>query len=178
MPKYIFFDIDTKLLEIYSATLSGLKDVEVINQRTDVRTLKNIDAFVSPANSYGWMNGGIDGIYSEMFPNVQKKVQNKIAETVGPTNNYHIPTLPIGMAVMVNVTNHIKLICAPTMFTPMNIEKKTDNIYHAMYAILEVCESLPSTARVAIPGMGTGVGGLKAEVSANQIRKAFVDYGL
>ncbi len=42
----------------------------------------NIDVIISPANSFGFMDGGIDKVYMKMFDGIQSTVQNKI-EKIG-----------------------------------------------------------------------------------------------
>jgi O-acetyl-ADP-ribose deacetylase (regulator of RNase III) len=181
MPKYVFFDIDATLLSTYSNTLYDITNVEVIDEPIDVRELEDIDVFVSPANSQGWMNGGIDAAYTQIFPNVQKYVQNKIAKIgyLDPKSGKAV--LPVGSATIVTVENEqgnpYQLVCAPTMFYPSNISKTPENIFYAMLAVLKVTEYLPKDYIVAVPGMGTGVGRVTCYESARQIRKAFLSAG-
>jgi O-acetyl-ADP-ribose deacetylase (regulator of RNase III) len=180
MPKYIFFDIDADLLNAYADALQDIPNVEVADEPVDLRDLEGIDVFVSPANSQGWMNGGIDAAYSQVFPNVQKEVQKKIAKLgyLDPKTNR--PVLPVGSATIVSIENDkhdsFQIVCAPTMFYPSNISKTPENIFYAMYAVLKVTEYLPKDYIVAVPGMGTGVGGVTCNESARQIREAFVTY--
>lgn len=180
MPKYVFFDIDDHLLTTYNQHLRDLPNVELCDEAIDIRDMDDIDVYVSPANSYGWMNGGIDAVYSQMFPNVQKFVQEKIRKLGFLDGRTQRPVLPVGSATIVSVEssdkNTYQLACAPTMYTPMNISIMPENIYYAMYAILKVTEYLPVDYKVGVPGMGTGVGGVDPEESAKQIRRAFVDY--
>lgn len=185
MPKYIFFDIDGNLLSDYSRALNNIEDVEVCQEPTNLRDLEEleeIDVFVSPANSYGWMNGGIDAAYSQIFPNVQKHVQEKIAK-LGYIDDYSKRSiLPVGSATIISMENSnrrfetIQIVCAPTMQMPANISRTPENIFYAMYAILKVTEYLPKDFKVAVPGMGTGVGRVSSEESAKQIREAFLTY--
>src|SRR5580658_10917024 len=71
-------------------------------------------ALVSPANSYGYMNGGIDLAYRAFFGiEIEHAVQTKITQVAGPY-------LPVGQAILVE-TGHARipyLISAPTMFLP------------------------------------------------------------
>lgn len=180
MPKYIFFDIDDDLLNAYAIALSDIDNVEVCDEPTDLRDLEEIDAFVSPANSYGYMNGGIDAIYSQIFPNVQKILQSKISK-LGFRDISGRAILPVGSATIVTIesigTNQsFQLICAPTMHMPGSPINTPENILHAMYAILKVTEYLPRDYIVAVPGLGTGLGNLSRYESAKQIRKAFEMY--
>src|SRR5947208_1232434 len=70
-------------------------------------------AVVSPANSYGWMRGGIDAIYAEAFPSVEQNVRRAVL-------NLHGGELPVGEALIVP-TGHDRpawLISAPTVRAP------------------------------------------------------------
>lgn len=154
-----------------------MPDAEFI--QSDVRRI-DADVYVSPANSYGWMDGGIDDIYRKIFPGIQSIVQTEIAK-----NYYRIigrPFLPIGSAVIVECPtpklHKTKkfMICAPTMETPSNIEKTPENICKAMMAILESCESFTEHTVVAVPGLGTGCGQVSSEESARQILSAIQKY--
>jgi O-acetyl-ADP-ribose deacetylase (regulator of RNase III) len=70
-----------------------------------------VSAVVSPANSFGFMDDGINLVYSKFFgPDVQARVQDRISHRP-------IGELLVGEALMVE-TAHPKipyLICAPTM---------------------------------------------------------------
>ncbi len=75
------------------------------------------DAIVSPANSFGFMDGGIDALYTYQFgPELQRRLQALIMTE-------HVGELPIGTAVIVP-TMHDDIpwcISAPTMRVPTNV---------------------------------------------------------
>src|ERR1044072_1885337 len=52
------------------------------------------EAVVSPANSYGWMRGGIDAVYARAFPPIEQHVRSAVLA-------YHGGELPVGQAVLV-----------------------------------------------------------------------------
>jgi O-acetyl-ADP-ribose deacetylase (regulator of RNase III) len=141
------------------------------------------DAVVSPANSFGFMDGGIDGIYLDYFGRaIQHRVQSVI-------DGVHHGELLVGQADIVP-TDHPDvpwLICAPTMRVPM-ILSETVNPYLAARAIfLLVAHGVflhgphagePVAAHIqsiALPGLGTGVGRVPANVCAHQVRTAYDD---
>jgi len=108
---------------------------------------------ISPANSYGYMNGGIDLAYRNFFGiEIERTVQTRIKEVAG---NY----LPVGQAILVE-TGHDRithLISAPTMFIPEPIDAEDCQL--AMAAALKVALANPAICTtVFCPGMGTGVG--------------------
>src|SRR5450755_4652758 len=88
-----------------------------------------VDAVVSPANSFGFMDGGIDAAYRNFFGlSIQRRVQMLIEQR-------HAGEMPVGHAFIVPTGHHkiFRLIVAPTMKTPSNIQE-TDNAYRATKA--------------------------------------------
>lgn len=143
----------------------------------------NCDAVVSPANSYGFMDGGIDTIYSKYFGwHVSKLLQNLI-------QTKHHGELVVGTAEIVQ-TDHREipyLIAAPTMRVPM-ILKNSVNPYLSARAALSLVkygrfeigphkgEKISDiVTRIAFPGLGTGVGQISPSVCACQMRAAIGD---
>lgn len=141
------------------------------------------DAVVSPANSFGFMDGGIDALYLEYFgADIQMRVRRAICER-------HHGELVVGTAEIVE-TGHVRipyLIAAPTMRVPM-ILRETVNPYLATRAALLLVRSgtFPDGAHagapvadvihaVAFPGMGTGVGRVSPATCARQMRMAIDD---
>ena len=135
------------------------------------------DAIVSPANSFGFMDGGIDLALSEYLGwHVQDRLQAIIKEK-------HHGELLIGQAELVE-TDHQEfpyLISAPTMRVPMNI-KGTVNVYLAARAIFLLIKhgEHPEKGRissfihaVAISGLGTGAGKVSPNICARQMRAAY-----
>lgn len=141
------------------------------------------DAVVSPANSYGFMDGGIDGLYMWHFgDDIQMRVRRQIFD-------YHHGEIVVGQADVV-ATGHEKipyLIFAPTMRVPMNLHE-TVNPYLAARAIFllvmyghfqsgelagqEISEHIKT---IAFPGLGTGVGKVSFNTCAHQVRSAIDD---
>lgn len=172
--KFIFFDIHESIIKAHQKALENIiPNSEFISG--DIRKITQIDVYISPANSYGWMSGGIDAIYSKMFPGIQELVKTRIAE-VSPLKT---TKLPVGSALITRpgqMPNNKLLICAPTMGRPgCNIRNNMENVYYAAIAIFKICEQLPSGTVVGIPGLGTGVGGLTGDECANLIANAWTD---
>ena len=186
----LFFDHNDKI-EDYRTAIGeeGLHRVDGVPVqcyflKTDVKDLikdYRIDCIVSPANSLGFMDGGIDMIYMQLFPGIQTTVQDRI-KTFGITTALGRHVLPIGSAMLVGTASDQcpLLACVPTMFLPENITK-TRNVYWAIRGLLHLCKSSFFTdeggcnVTVAIPCMGTGVGKLSGEASAQQVKEALHD---
>jgi O-acetyl-ADP-ribose deacetylase (regulator of RNase III) len=128
-------------------------------------------ALISPANSLGIMNGGIDEIYMKIFPGIENKVQEHIDKLDCKTNKGRC-YLPIGSSTSVLTDNSFcpVLICTPTMFFPMNIQG-SKNIFAAFMSILHIVSHNPNST-IMCPGLGTGVGQMSAKESIDQIEMA------
>lgn len=160
--------MDESLAAAWQKAFADLDHVEV--HRGSILDL-DVDALVSPANSFGFMDGGIDALYSEHFGwDLQLRLRRIILER-------HDGELLIGQAALVptNDTTHPWLIAAPTMRVPMALGRETVNPYLATRAALLLArrDGANEIGSLAFPGMGTGVGRVPPEVCARQMRAAF-----
>lgn len=125
------------------------------------------DVLVSPANSYGFMDGGIDSSYIQLFGlTVQQSLQERI-------NTRPEGYLPIGCAELI-LTNHSRvpyLIAAPTMVTPEAVPSR--NCFYAMIAILNLASRHSHITKVYCPGLGTGVGCVPLQLAAQEMATAY-----
>lgn len=155
-----------------------------IDVRPDIRVHRgsvlevSADAVVSPANSYGWMRGGIDAVYAQAFPSIEQLVRSAVLA-------YHGGELPVGEALVVptGVASPAWLISAPTMRSPGELlPPDTVHPYLAARAVfrlwrdgtLDSGEPVRAAVRtIALPGMGTGVGGVAPEACARQVIAAW-----
>lgn len=131
------------------------------------------DAIVSPANSFGFMDGGIDAVYTYQFgEGLQARLQSLI-------HAEHGGELPVGVAVVVP-TMHAAIpwcISAPTMRVPRDVSQ-TVNSYLAFRAPLRAvlehnAHGLPPIRRILCPGLGTAVGRMPVSRCARQMRVAW-----
>lgn len=132
-----------------------------------------IDAVVSPANCFGFMDGGIDRVYSERFG---WHVQEQLREIIRRDWDGE---LPIGLALVLETgaADVPFLVAAPTMRAPVSVAQ-TLNAYLAFRATLRAIrrhnELRPGSIRsVACPGLGTDTGEMPAGVCARQMRAAW-----
>jgi len=126
------------------------------------------DCIVSPANSFGFMDGGLDGVITKRLGSqVEKNIQDRIKET-------DIKELLVGQAIMVPTENKEIPFCisAPTMRVSMNIEN-TVNVYLAAKAIFSQLKGETRINKVTISGLGTGVGNVSPEICAAQMKQAY-----
>ena len=132
-----------------------------------------VDAVVSPANCFGFMDGGIDRAYSKRFG---WHVQDRLREVIARDWDGE---LPIGLALVVETgAADIRfIVAAPTMRAPVSVAQ-TLNAYLSFRAVLRAVRRLNqprpgSIASVASPGMGTGTGEMPAGVCGRQMRAAW-----
>lgn len=148
----------------------GVDAVEVV--RGDLLNL-DCQAIVSPANSFGDMGGGIDKAIDDFHAGeAQRRVTAAIREQF-------LGELPVGVALVVEVParRFPFVVAAPTMRIPGSVEG-TINAYLAMRAALVAVarhNALGGTPirTLAVPGLGTGVGGLDPDDAAGQMREGF-----
>lgn len=140
-----------------------------------------VDAVVSPANSFGWMRGGIDGVYARWLTGIEDRVRAAIASA-------HGGELPVGSALIVptGVETPAWLVSAPTMRNPgERLSADGAAAGAAARAILHAwLEGLLPDGRpardaigsLALPGLGTGVGGLTPRTCAEQVSLALSSF--
>lgn len=171
---------DEKLAEAWR---SECGDLEVVSIHHGSILEAECDAVVSPANSFGFMEGGIDAVYRHHFGDaIQGIVRRQIRE-------YHHGELPVGNADIVETGNERIpfLIVAPTMRVPMILQHSV-NAYLAARAVFILClygdfksgryagrRVSEAVDTIAMPGLGTGVGRIGARICADQVRQALND---
>jgi O-acetyl-ADP-ribose deacetylase (regulator of RNase III) len=163
-------DISTGVVKAWERAFADAP--EVLVSRGDIFEQK-ADAIVSPANSFGYMDGGIDLLYSRFFGwEVETNLRALLLER-------HYGELPVGQAVVLATGHEFIpfLVSAPTMRVPMSIEG-TVNVYlafrAALIAVLTHNASAGAPIRsLLVPGLGTGVGEVAPERAARQMRLAY-----
>jgi O-acetyl-ADP-ribose deacetylase (regulator of RNase III) len=156
-------DLSATLIRSWRRAFASYANVEVFHGSIlDVAA----DAYVSPANSFGIMDGGIDAVLSARFPLVESRVQDSIAARGEP--------LPVGDCLIVETGDFDVpyLICAPTMMFPSRVAN-TNFAFLAMDAVLREATAFDAITSVAIPGLCTGVGDMHPDVAADQMAEAY-----
>ena len=180
IPKIILTALQPRLAHAWEAACGNLDFVSVREGSIfDVAC----DAVVSPANSFGFMNGGIDLFYARYFG---RQVQDRLQHAI---RTHHHGELLVGAAEVI-ATGDLDvpyMIAAPTMRIPYEI-RGTVNPYLAARAVFllwkhgTLCDGPYSgqpvrdtVTSIAFPGLGTGVGGVEPGVCARQVRGAIED---
>lgn len=131
-------------------------------------------AVVSPANSFGYMDGGIDKHIDRFYDGeAQRAVLALIADQF-------YGELPVGSAAVLKMATRRfpYLVVSPTMRVPGDDLAGTIHAYLAMRAALAAIldhnrEGAGRIGSVAVSGLGTGVGGMAPDESALQMRAAY-----
>ena len=172
--KLLFISIDTKVIDALSEVFKDISNIKCIVGNILDLEYESETMFMSPANSLGFLDGGLDAAYMKMFPDIQKKVQDKI-RTLGKTTALGRYYLPIGSAIVVPVQNNCTLVSAPTMFLPHDVSL-TNNAYHAMMATFMAFHKYGKCKYLIATGLCCGYGKMDPVVSAKQIRQAYDDF--
>ena len=168
----VFVDLDGEFTSHTKALLTGSGVDAQHMSRTQVQDVRTSDvrtAYVSPANSLLYMDGGVDKAYSQaMFPGVQGCLQST-AQAYCRRNRLGQPYVPIGCALAVEVSaGKTWLIAAPTMWSPQDVSA-TNNAYHATRAALICADSIPGLQQLVIPAMCCGYGKMDPTQAALQV---------
>ena len=159
-------DINTDLITEWEKAFSEFENVTV--QCADILTVAE-NTIVSPANSYGFMDGGIDRLYTDFFGlRPQTEIQQYIATR-------EEGFLPVGAAVLVN-TGHKKvpfMISAPTMMSLGAVPPS--NCFYAMAAILFVADKhkKDKVTDIYCPGLATLTGRVAPDIAAVEMANAY-----
>ncbi len=174
--KFYFVDTNEKVTAAWEKVF---QDVENVIVKNDSIFNYPSDVIVSPANSFGFMNGGIDfAISKNLGWHIEKRLQKVIREK-------YFGELLVGQAEIIPTdhTDFPYLISAPTMRTPMTIHR-SPNVYLSMKAILTLLqygkfengEPIKDKVKtVALSGLGTGVGQVAPLLCARSMRIAWED---
>lgn len=172
--KLILVDLRDQLCARWEEQFADLPDVQVVQGYFE--SVDHYDCMVSPANSFGLMDGGIDAAITRYFgESLMQRVQQRIIED-------YCGEQPVGTSIIVE-TGHEKhsfLAHTPTMRVPMTIAH-TDNVYKAMWAMLlavrqhnRVDEHKIDT--VLCPGLGTATGQVPYQEAACQMALAYRNF--
>lgn len=129
-----------------------------------------VDCIVSPANSFGLMDGGYDKAIIDYFGyELQIAVQDYIIE------NY-FGEQPIGSSFIIDIPNSDgkKLIHTPTMQTPSII--KDPMVVYTCFRSTLICalKNLDNDSTVLVPAFGGCTGRVSYDIIAKYMRIAYI----
>ncbi|MEV5988044.1 macro domain-containing protein [Streptomyces sp. NPDC052051] len=163
--RVVLTDVNTAVVEAWRAAFADTPEIEI---RKGSILDEDVDAWVSPTNSRGRMDGGVDAaIKRYLGAGIQLRVQKAIRDQFAGS-------LPVGSAVCV-ASGAVKprfLISTPTMETSSQNVSETLNVALACAAAFQAIHQQNRTApgsiqSVALVGMGAHTGRVPARVCAN-----------
>lgn len=163
--RVVLTDINTAVVQAWRAAFADTPGIEI---RKGSIVDEDVDAWVSPTNSRGRMDGGVDAVIKRYLgAGIQLRVQRAI-------RSQFAGRLPVGSAVCVP-SGAVKprfLISTPTMETSSQNVSETLNVALACAAAFQAVHQqnrrAPGSIRsVALVGMGAQTGRVPARVCAN-----------
>lgn len=184
--KLILCDLQADLCKEFETHFAHYPNVSVHNG--DFMRLK-FDCIVSAANSFGLMDGGVDGAITMYFGNqLQERVQKRIIDE-------YYGEQPVGTSFIIqgkemrNLDGGNQYVAhTPTMRVPKDITA-TENVYNAMKAMLaavdrhnidfengELPEGHNRIETVVCTGLGTFCGKMPFNRAAAEMRLAYYNF--
>ncbi|MEV4141056.1 macro domain-containing protein [Dactylosporangium sp. NPDC049742] len=173
--KVVLCDVNAKVVQAWRSAFQDNPEVEIVkgsilNQR--------VDAWVSPTNSQGRMDGGVDAVVKRhLGAGIQLRVQRAIHDGFAGT-------LPIGSAVCVpsGAATPRFLISTPTMTQSVQNVRETLNVALACAAAFQAIHMQNaaepgSITSVALVGMGAATGKVPPQVCANLMWAGYTLFG-
>ncbi|MEU8437460.1 macro domain-containing protein [Streptomyces sp. NPDC029216] len=163
--RVVLTDVNERVVEAWRAAFADTPGIEI--RRGSILD-EDVDAWVTPTNSRGRMDGGVDAaIKRHLGAGIQLRVQRAIRDRFAGT-------LPVGSAVCVpsGATVPRFLISTPTMVESSQNVRDTLNVALACAAAFQAVHRqnrrAPGSIRsVALVGMGAQTGRVPARVCAN-----------
>ncbi|MFH8621297.1 ADP-ribosyltransferase domain-containing protein [Streptomyces vietnamensis] len=163
--KVVLVDVNDEVVAAWKSAFADTPGVEI---RQGSLLDVDVDAWVSPTNARGRMDGGVDAVVKRhLGAGVQVRVQRAIRERFGGS-------LPVGSAVCVPSGAAVPryLISTPTMRQSSQNVSDTMNVALACAAAFQAVHlqnlAKPGSIRsVALVGMGARTGQVPAQVCAN-----------
>ena len=163
----ILLDNKKEMCEAWNKYFNGINDVKIVCEFLEFASLDDVDCYVSPANSYGLMDGGYDKALTMLFGvELQRRVQDYII------NNLY-GEQQVGSSIIVDIPGeNKKLIHTPTMRVPSKI-KNPEVVYTSMRSTL-ICALKNNVKKIVIPAFGGATGRLAPDVIAEEMFKAYI----
>ncbi|MEV6923249.1 macro domain-containing protein [Dactylosporangium sp. NPDC051485] len=173
--RVVLSDVNAKVVQAWLSAFADTPEVEIVKGSL---LNQQVDAWVSPTNSLGRMDGGVDAIVKRhLGAGIQLRVQQAIRARFGAT-------LPIGSAVCVPSGAAVPkyLISTPTMHHSAEDVRETLNVALACAAAFQAVHMQNaaepgSITSVALVGMGAATGKVPPQVCANLMWAGYTLFG-
>lgn len=161
----VLVDINQKVIDAWRATFADVPEVQVVKGSI---TDQYVDAWVSPTNAKGSMDGGVDAVIKR---HLGARIQTHVQQEIKRLYKGH---MPVGSATCVptGVTAPKFLISTPTMVGSSDNVSETLNVAMACAAAFQAihmqnAREPGSVGSVALVGMGAATGRVPPRLCAN-----------
>jgi O-acetyl-ADP-ribose deacetylase (regulator of RNase III) len=166
--KLHFVDSNREVSQALAAAFRDFPDVEV--SCGDILSLARV-CVVSPANGYGYMDGGVDAAYREYFG---RQVEDSVRAAIAARPEGY---LPVGASIVIRTEDEKIpfMIVAPTMVMPEAVP--ASHAARAMRAVLRA-QAAHSGAITSVfcPALATGVGVVPPDEAAAVMASAYREW--
>lgn len=171
MVKVSLVDINPKMIAAWRETFEENPEVEIVHgSMID----QEVSAWVSPTNSGGRMDGGLDAVIKNFLgPGIEHSVRKQIGER-------YAGAMPVGHATCVSTGRPSPrfLISTPTMVASSEDVSDTMNVALAAAAAFQAVHMqnavhAGSITSVALPGLGANTGRVPTEICADLMWTAY-----
>ena len=169
--KVVLVDVNAEMVGAWERAFSGAKEVAIVEgSMLDLE----VDAWVSPTNAEGRMDGGLDGaIRGRLGPRIQMDVRGEIRRAFGGA-------MRVGEATCVRTRGRrpTHLVSAATMRASSEDVSGTFNAAlacgAAFQAVVAQNRRAPGSIRsLALPGLGAGTGRVSPELCADLMKRVY-----
>jgi O-acetyl-ADP-ribose deacetylase (regulator of RNase III) len=173
--KVVLVDVNPRVVQAWKSAFSDTPEVQVVHGSI---LDQDVDAWVTPTNSRGSMDGGVDAVIKRHLGAwIEKHVQQEIARL-------YQGTMPVGCATCVPTGADAPrfLISTPTMERSGQDVSETLNVALACAAAFQAIHvqnrrQPGSITSVALPGLGAATGRVPVRVCANLMWTGYTLFG-
>ena len=168
--QFIVVGLKKEILDDLQKSFQDLPNFEF--RRTNILQVTQADCIVSPANSYGLMDGGVDGPINYGLNYIDARIVRPYIQ------KYFYGEQPVGTCVIFETgqNNYRYLAHTPTMRIPTDVSN-TQNPYLAFRALLRELlnhnKKYNNIKTVLMTGFCTGAGNFSADKAGKQMRIAY-----
>jgi len=165
--KIYLLDYNENMVSCWKKYFNNCNDVEVVcDDFVNFMQKNNIECVVSPANSYGLMDGGYDlAITSYFGEELSHKVQDYLLKNLCGEQ-------PVGTSIILKINENQKLIHTPTMRIPSHIKD-----HMVIYNCMRTCLMLAiknNIQSIVIPAFGGACGNVQYSIIAEMMYNAYL----
>jgi O-acetyl-ADP-ribose deacetylase (regulator of RNase III) len=173
--RVVLVDINPAVVRAWRSAFSDLPEVKVVQGSI---LDQNVDAWVTPTNAGGNMNGGLDAVIKR---HLGAAIERSVKAEIHREYQGH---LPVGCATCVPTGASVPrfLISTPTMESSAEDISETLNVALACAAAFQMVHiqnrrAPGSITSVALPGLGASTGGVPVRVCANLMWTGYTLFG-